>query len=197
MSKQKLSVKPITEAVTFTFSDIRLDNVPFCHKTLSIRIKFSMNACSTEPTPVDNFDVQWSKPLVFTRSISKDALGHINTSMIDVFVYTHTVKGSGKEEVATGKIDLAPIVKNGLKHFDLPLQSNVLESNLHFDITIQNGHKFLEKNIDEEVMDPPHLPKIIISTKKSWFTFNHNQDSIEADAMKLADLSMMPSTASV
>ena len=195
MSKQKLAIKPITENVTFVFSDIRLDNVPFCHKTLSIRMKYSMNAIATEPTPVDNFDVQWTKSIEFTRPITKDALGHINSSMVDVFVYTHTVKGSGKEEIATGKFDLAPIVRNGMKHFDFPLQSNVLESNLHFNIEIKNGRSFLEKPVEEEEIEPPVLPKIIISTKKSWFTFNHNQDSIEADALKLADLSMVPPNA--
>ena len=190
MSKQKTVPKPITDNVTFIFSDITLDNVPFCHKTLSIKMHYSMNNFATEPTPVDNFVVQWSKVLELSRPITKDALGHVTSSFIDVFVYTHTVKGSGKEEVATGKIDLAQLVRQGVKHFDLPLTSNVLESSLHFNVEIKNGRNFLEKASVVEQSQPPVLPKIIVSTKKSWFFFHHNQDSIESDAQKLAEIAM-------
>lgn len=190
MQKEKKVIKPLTEHVTFVFSQIRLDNVPFCHKTLSIKLHFSMNNFSTDPTPVDNFIVQWSKVIEFQRPITKDALGHLQASMIDVYIYTHTVKGSGKEEIATGKFDLANLVKTGAKNFDLPLTSSVLESSLHFELDIKGGKEFIDKQSLTQNQTLPELPKIIVSTKKSWFVFHHNQDTIEADAIHLAEVAM-------
>lgn len=190
MSKEKKTLKPVTEYVTFTFSHITLDNVPFCHKTLSIKMHYSMNNFSTDPTPVDNFVVQWSKVIEFQRPISKDTLGHLTSSMIDVYIYTHTVKGSGKEQIATGKFDLSNLVQTGAKHYDLQLSSSVLESCLHFNIDIKGGKDFIEKQADLQNQENVKLPKIIVSSKKGWFTFHHNQDTIESDAIHLAEMSI-------
>ncbi|EAY18265.1 hypothetical protein TVAG_253770 [Trichomonas vaginalis G3] len=190
MSKEKKSLKSVTEQITFTFSQLTLDNVPFCHKTLSIKMHFSMNNFATDPTPVDNFIVQWSKVIELTRPITKDTLGHLTSSIIDVYVYTHTVKGSGKEEIATGKFDLSNLVRTGAKTFDLPLTSSVLESSLHFNVDIKGGKDFFDKQFDLQNQELAPLPKIIVSSKKSWFVFHHNQDTIESDAIHLADVSM-------
>lgn len=190
MSRVKSSKTP-TEVVTFTFRNITLNNVPFCHKTLSVKIHVSMNNnFQTEPTPVDNFIVQWTKTIEFTRQMNRDALGHLSPLTADVFVYTHTVKGSGKGEIANGKIDLTHIVRNGMKHIELPLTSIVLESNLCFDVEIKGGASFVEKQQETDISKLPQLPNILISSRRSWFTFRHNQDSVESDACRLADVAM-------
>jgi len=189
MSKTKTNQKSQNDQVFFVFSNIILNSVPFCHKTLSIRLH-SMGNYTTEPTPVDNFCVQWSKSIDFQRNITQDSFGNISPCIIDVYVYTHNVKGSGKEEIAVGKLDLATIVKSKLKSFSLPLSSKILESHLSFDIEMRGAFNNTDLNSDEMGDQEPKLPNIIVSTKKSWFAYPQSQDHIEADACMLANLSM-------
>ena len=177
--------------ITFIFSNILLDNVPFCHKTLSVKLHYSMNSFSTDPTPVDNFTVQWSKSLEIQKSLTQDTFGQYISCLIDVFVYTHTVQGSGKEEIAIGKLDLSQLVKLNPKNFKLPLTSKILESNLYFDIEIKGNIIFPEpiNPINNNLINK--FPNIIVSNKKSWFNFPQTLDRIEIEANKLVEASQI------
>lgn len=186
------SKKPKSENVTFRFFNLTLDNVPFCHKTLSLKMHFRLNNFPTDPTPVEDFLVKWTNTIEIKRSISRDNSGKPVPSIIDITVFTHTVKGSGKDEIAFGKLDLAQIVRTGKKTMSIPLQSNILESSLRFEIETQGGDSFTEVTNDVKNDDMPRLPVIVPILRNSWFNFKHNPDLIEADANILVEAAMKP-----
>lgn len=197
MQKEKPQ-KPIrggantNELVTFRFFNITLDNVPFCHKTLSLKLHYRLTSFPTDPTPVEDFQVKWTKVIEIQRTISLDSNQKPVPTYLDVTVYTHSRKGSGKEEIAHGKMDLLMLVKSGKTSETLPLSSNILESVLHFDVEMIGGEAFVEAPPDTKADDCPPLPEIHPIIKNSWFNFKHNPDLIEADANTLVEAAMKP-----
>ncbi|KAH0795681.1 hypothetical protein GPJ56_000560 [Histomonas meleagridis] len=181
------NIKSSAELVTFLFHNIVLDNVPFCHRTLSLKFHFRLNNFPTDPTPVENFLVKWTRVIEMERTISRDSSGKPTPSIVDVTVYTHSVKGSGKEEIAHGKLDLAQIVRRGNGSTSIQLQSNILESVLRFDVEIRGGESFKEVSNESKQVSSTPLPEIHLYTKNSWFNFKHNPDQIEADANILVE----------
>ena len=176
------NVKSSSESVTFLFHNIVLDNVPFCHRTLSLKFHFRLNSFTTLATPVENFLVKWTTVIEMERTISHDSMGKPVPSIVEVTVFTHNVKGRGKEEIAHGKFDLAQIVRHRNATNTIQLQSNILESSLHFDVDIRGGESFTEVTDELKTFTPTPLPEIISYSKNSWFNFKHNPDQLEADA---------------
>ena len=175
------------ENVVFRFFNITLDKVPFCHKTLSMKMHHGTKSYATEPTPVEDFLVKWTSAIEITRAISRDSAGKPMPSILNITVYTHTVKGSGKEEVASGKLDLAQVVRTGKKEMSVALESKILESNLNMEIETQGGDSFTEVSARDASEELPPLPVIVPVLKTSWFNFKHNPDMIEADANRLVE----------
>ena len=185
-----MAAKSTKESVIFRFFNITLDNVPFCHKTLSMKFHYGIKSFGTVPTPVEDFLVKWTNTIEFNRAISRDNSGKPMPSIVNVTVSTHTVKGSGKDEVASGKFDLAQIVRTGKRQISVALESKILESKLQFDVETQGGDSFTEIAGRDANADLPPLPVIVPVLKNSWFNFKHNPDMIEADANKLVEAAM-------
>lgn len=188
MSKAKNEKKH--NEVSFCLKNFTLDNVPFCHKTFSIKFHIPSFNHKLYPTPVDNFSVQWTKAIEFQRSINKDPLGNIIPLIADIIVFTHNVKGSGKEQIASGKVDFTNLVINDIHRYSILLSSSVLESVLRFDIDTKGAEQFIDINSSIKMEVPAALPSILVFSRKSWFVFRHNQESSESDACKLADVSL-------
>lgn len=177
--------KSSAEQVTFIFHNIVLDNVPFCHRTLSLKFHFRLNSFTTLATPVEDFLVKWTTVIEMERAISRDSLGKTVPSIVEVTVFTHSVKGSGKEEIAHGKFDLAQLVKHRNSAHTVQLQSNILESSLRFDVDIRGGESFAEVTDERRPFVPAPLPTVTPFARNSWFNFKHNPDQLEADANRL------------
>jgi hypothetical protein len=184
------------ETVEFRFSSITLDNVPFCHKTLSLRIQVRLTTHETDPTPVENFVVRWTKPIQFQRALSRDSSGKLVPSVVDVEVASYNVTGTNnRQQVANGKIDLAQLTRNRRDTVSIPLQSKLLGSTLRFDCEIKGGDCFIESANEAKPGEMPRLPAIGPVSRNSWFHFKHNPDQIDADANLLVEAASRPITA--
>ena len=196
MSNQKGQAKVLkanTETVNFRFYNISLDNVPFFHKTLSLKMHFKLNTFQTDPTRVDSFTVRWTKVIEFSRQINRDSMKKAAPSIVEITIYTHSGnKQSRKDEIASGKLDLAQLVRTGKHDISLPLQSNILESNLKFEIEMSGGDSFLEPSNEVKPQETVILPVIQPIIKNSWFNFKHNPDMIEHDANLLVEAALKP-----
>lgn len=197
MSAQKTQptkvIKANNKMVNFTFYNFSLDNVPFYHKTLSLKMHYRLTTFQTDPTRVENFVVKWTKVIQFSRQINRDALKKPVPSLVDITIYTHSGnKGGGKDEIASGKLDLAQLVRTGKKVMSIPLQSNILESNLSFEIQTSGDDSFFEANTDAKPQETIQLPVIQPIIKNSWFNFKHNPDLIEEDANHLVEAALRP-----
>ena len=185
MAALKRQKSGLSENVVFKFYNITLDKVPFCHKTLSVRMMCRLNRYSTEQKAAEDFRVNWSKAIEIKRLMTHDTAGKIVPTIIDVLVLAHQVRGSGVDEVAYGKFDLAQILRQAKKHLCVPLQSNILDSNLRFEIETLGGDSFVEVAVQDEFEDEEPLPVIPVYQTEGWFSFHHNVEAIEADSTML------------
>jgi hypothetical protein len=175
--------KPQNDNVTFRLFNLTLTNVPFCHKTLSLRIRLGLgHSLTTDPTPATNFLVEWTSVITFQRSISRDTSGKAIPSIVDIIVLTHSVRGTGRDKIAYGALDLSQLVKTGKGPGSIPLFSGILESSLKFDVEMSGGESLAEPAPDVKAEEYPPLPVIRPVLKNGWFGFNHHPDLIEADA---------------
>ncbi|OHT12029.1 hypothetical protein TRFO_18214 [Tritrichomonas foetus] len=188
-TKTKTSTK--SQQITFRFSKLCLDNVPFCHKTLSLKFHSKFFNQGTNPTPVDNFTVQWINTIEIKKNITCDASGKLLPANVDLTVFTHTVKGSGKDEVAYGVLDLSQLARSGSKSGSVQMRSSILESTLTFEIEMV-GDSFIEAHKETKQEELPKLPEIIPISKNSWFNMKHNPDLIEQDANMLVEAALKP-----
>jgi hypothetical protein len=172
-----------SDNVTFRFFNLTLTNVPFCHKTLSLRIRLGLgHRFTTDPTPVANFLVEWTAVISFQRSISRDTSGRAIPTIVDIIILSHSVRGTGRDKIAYGTLDLAQLVKTGNGRGSVPLLSNILESSVNFDVEMIGGESFAEAVPNVKTDEYRPLPVIRPVLKNGWFPFNHNPDLIEADA---------------
>lgn len=185
MSSSKRQKGGLGENVIFKFYNITLDKVPFCHKMLSVRMTCRLSRYSTEQKAVEEFLVNWSKAIEIKRMMMHDATGKIVPTIIDVNILAHQVRGSGVDEVAYGKFDLAQILRQAKKSLCVPLQSNILDSNLRFEIETLGGDSFVEVADADEFVDEEPLPVIPVYQTEGWFSFHHNAEAIEADSVML------------
>lgn len=187
-SKSKL---PMTQQVTFKFSNLSLNNVPFCSKIISLKFqdsRFSKNNTSSEP--VNNFQVVWPQAIEIHKNITRDASKKLIPSIIDITVYMHPAKGSGKDEIAHGKLDLAQLVVKGNGDGSVQLQSIILESSLSFHVDMVGISELVEVHTDTKPEELPDFPEIHPVAKNSWFNMKHNPDLIEQDANLLVEAAL-------
>ena len=181
------------QQITFRFSKLCLDNVPFCNKTLSLRFHSKFFSQGTDPTPVEKFSVSWKNTVEIKKNITFDSVGKLLPMDVDVTVLTHSVKGSGKNEIARGKIDLASLARSGVKAGNVQMMSNILESTLSFDVEIYPD-SLVEAQPEQKQIETLELPEIHVIMKNSWFNVKHNPDLIEQDANILVEAALKPKT---
>lgn len=205
-SKRTMSAKPpqpsksksgsqLMRQVSFKFSNLKLDNVPFCSKILSLKFqdsRFSKNTTGSEG--VQNFQVKWPQVIEMHKTITRDVSKKLIPLIIDITVYMHPAKGSGKDEIAHGKLDLSQLISKGSNQGSVQLQSNILESTLSFDVEMNGINELVESHTDSKQEEPPDFPEIHPVAKNSWFNMKHNPDLIEQDANLLVEAALKPKT---
>ncbi|KAK8861182.1 hypothetical protein M9Y10_012877 [Tritrichomonas musculus] len=192
---QQSKSKPATQQVTFKFSNLRLNNVPFYSKNISLKFqdsRFSKNNTSSEP--VNNFQVVWTQAIEMHKNITRDSSNKLIPSIIDITVYMHPPKGGGKDEIAHGKLDLAQLVVKGNGDGSVELQSIILESSLSFHVDMTGISELVEVHNDAKPDDLPVFPEIHPVAKNSWFNMKHNPDLIEQDANLLVEAALKKKT---
>lgn len=185
MSSSKRQKGALSENVVFKFFNITLDKVPFCHKMLSVRMSCRLSKYSTEQKAAEEFLVSWSKAIEIKRLMTHDTTGKIVPTIVDVIILAHAARGSGIDEVAYGKFDLAQILRQAKKSLCVPLQSNILDSNLRFEIEMLGGDNFVEVFSPERFDEEEPLPVIPVYQTDGWFSFHHNAEAIEMDSRML------------
>jgi hypothetical protein len=190
-SGSRARLKPSVETIDFAFSDIVLDKVPFCYKTFSLRFRYRITKILTDPTPVENFCVRWSKRIQFQRSLTRDISGSLLPSVVGVRVFSHAVSGKAqRSEIGSGKIDLAQLATSGSGPVSIPIQSQILESCLQFTVAVTAGDAPVGPLAEAEPAEPPEIPVIRTFSRHSWFAFKSNPDLIDQEALALAEASI-------
>jgi hypothetical protein len=183
-------LKPSIETIDFAFSDILLDKVPFCYKTFSLRFRYRITKILTDPTPVENFCVRWSKRIQFQRSLTRDISGSLLPSVVDVRVFTHAVSGKAqRNQIGSAKIDLAQLATGGSGPVAIPIQSSILETSLQFNVAVTAGDAPVGPLTGTEPAELPDIPVIRVFARHSWFSFKNNPDLIDQEALALAEAS--------
>jgi hypothetical protein len=184
-----------TETVDFTFSDITLDKVPFCHKTFSLSLRYRVTKYLLDPTPVENFCVRWSKRVQFQRCVTRDSSGTFLPSIVDLRIDSHAVSGTAqRSRIGSGKIDLTHLQKTGSGKVSIPVQSPILESSLQFEVAVMFGDSMIIPSADSSPTEGVELPIVKTFVKNSWFSFKSNPDLIDQDALALVEASIRPSS---
>jgi hypothetical protein len=178
------------ETVDFVFSQIFLDKVPFCHKTFSLRMRFRFAKFLLDPTPVENFCVRWSKRIQIQRFVTRDSSGNLSTAFADFRIDKHAVSGKAqRSQVGVGKIDLGQLAKNGSGRVSIPVQSQILEGCLQFDVAVMAGDAPIAPSSDSGPVEPLQLPVVKPFFKSSWFSFKSTPDLVDQDAQALVEAS--------
>jgi hypothetical protein len=183
------------EDVVFRLSNLRLENVPFSSKKISVRFhRYLANLFTTRPADVDDSGtVHWPDPSPFQDRLSRSVgQGQFLTRSVDVFISIHDPqRGNRLEDIAEGKLDLAQLASDGSGPVEFPLQSQLLSSPLRFDLEALIGNARIESKRN----GPPNrgaLPELAPVLLPGTFRLKHSPEQVDIDANLLAAAARLP-----